>query len=751
MTFTLDQSNLVCITGETRTLTATGKLSATKANISVIFTPGGSAQISASTADSVTFTVPSLDFDGTITVTVTDGTNVTGTSIPIPFKVFGASKDVYVVPGLTNVEIEGYGFQPNSTYKFNTNSASEISYTPLFSSASKMFISIPRTVTSNTHLIIFNNGTSNFVANRVSGIKLYGVNVSTDLTPVVDPDFIAAGNTMTIRGYGFTPSTLVKVGGLSAPVLTQDSNRLTVTAPGPLIGTTDVQVYENGGSSTFTSASNAIFYFGSASKNLVTLPGESLRIPGSFGVNQSLMSVNLIWNSGYNKLAVTDFAISSEIYGPGRSIVIPSIPSNDLIHASNVVDVVMRYNVSASQSYVSTVPFRYYGITNMYPNQISSSFNGDITISAINVNNLDTTTLRLGVDRNNNGGYTVLSNERKITIDGSRFSTILVNSLAINKSRVYLSTQTGVYIANEVTAGVNGLTLIDTYGSFEFTKSTIDSASDNVSVSLSSSNPNNTSSTIYSTTNDTITVTLAGFSTIKKVLLGTTDITSSITATSSGFTFKMVSLDQFSSGKVEVTDVNNIVRSSSQTIENKSVYELSVTINSVDITGSFSETAASRTGITANITSSPPLKFSNGNVVATTLSLTNISKDTKFTGTISQPAQVATYVITCEFRDTANNLLSTIIRSVNYVPPDFDAATDAANEATDAANAATDAAVAAADAADAATDAIAKAQNTADSVAALSNQVSVFIDALKKQITALTNLVIKIQKKVSAK
>jgi trimeric autotransporter adhesin len=74
-------------------------------------------------------------------------------------------------------------------------------------------------------------------------------------------------------------------------------------------------------------------------------------------------------------------------------------------------------------------------------------------------------------------------------------------------------------------------------------------------------------------------------------------------------------------------------------------------------------------------------------------------------------------------------------------------AVDAAAEATDAANAATDAANAAAEAADAAT---AAAQDAADAVAALSTQVSEMVSALKKQITALTNLVIKIQKKVRA-
>ena len=76
-----------------------------------------------------------------------------------------------------------------------------------------------------------------------------------------------------------------------------------------------------------------------------------------------------------------------------------------------------------------------------------------------------------------------------------------------------------------------------------------------------------------------------------------------------------------------------------------------------------------------------------------------------------------------------------------------EAAQEAAAEATDAANAATDAANASAEAADAAT---AAAQDAADAVAALSTQVSEMISALKKQITALTNLVIKIQKKVKA-
>jgi len=88
-----------------------------------------------------------------------------------------------------------------------------------------------------------------------------------------------------------------------------------------------------------------------------------------------------------------------------------------------------------------------------------------------------------------------------------------------------------------------------------------------------------------------------------------------------------------------------------------------------------------------------------------------------------------------------------VTASATVVNASVDAATDAANEATDAANAATDAALAAADAADAAT---AAAQDASDAVAALSATVATLIASLKAQLTSLTNLVIKIQKKVKA-
>ena len=92
--------------------------------------------------------------------------------------------------------------------------------------------------------------------------------------------------------------------------------------------------------------------------------------------------------------------------------------------------------------------------------------------------------------------------------------------------------------------------------------------------------------------------------------------------------------------------------------------------------------------------------------------------------------------------------------TAKVVDKNAQAALDAATEAMDAANAATDAANAAAEAADAAT---AAAQEASEAVSALSVQVTAMInslklqnDALRKQLTALTNLIIKIQKKVRA-
>ena len=118
--------------------------------------------------------------------------------------------------------------------------------------------------------------------------------------------------------------------------------------------------------------------------------------------------------------------------------------------------------------------------------------------------------------------------------------------------------------------------------------------------------------------------------------------------------------------------------------------------------------------------------------------------------TANQHYDAAGYVSTTAVNAslTAGNATATLSVTPAAAPADVaQAATDAAAEATDAANAATDAANAAAEAADAAT---AAAQDAADAVAALSAQVATLISGLKAQLTALTNLVIKIQKKVKA-
>jgi len=142
-------------------------------------------------------------------------------------------------------------------------------------------------------------------------------------------------------------------------------------------------------------------------------------------------------------------------------------------------------------------------------------------------------------------------------------------------------------------------------------------------------------------------------------------------------------------------------------------------------------------GVTGNyvLTGGPGLTVTTtdatGVVKYTVTVPTGISGDMTLTGT-------AATGVTATFGKTA---------IVNVAQDTAQAAVDAAAEAIDAANAATDAANAAAEAADAAT---AAAQDASDAVAALSAQVSEAIAGLKKQLVSLTNLVIKIQKKVKA-
>jgi len=118
-----------------------------------------------------------------------------------------------------------------------------------------------------------------------------------------------------------------------------------------------------------------------------------------------------------------------------------------------------------------------------------------------------------------------------------------------------------------------------------------------------------------------------------------------------------------------------------------------------------------------------------------------------YTYTVYMPAQGDVTIAATGGTGLAASGQVKVTATASVVNTSVDAATDAANEATDAANAATDAALAAADAADAAT---AAAQDASDAVAALSASVSKLISSLRAQITSLTNLVIKIQKKVRA-
>jgi len=107
-------------------------------------------------------------------------------------------------------------------------------------------------------------------------------------------------------------------------------------------------------------------------------------------------------------------------------------------------------------------------------------------------------------------------------------------------------------------------------------------------------------------------------------------------------------------------------------------------------------------------------------------------------------AGVVTFTAT-EGTDTDSTTKGTITGSVTVMNPALDAATAAAELAEAAAQDATDAAL---DATEAATLAGALAQEAVDAVADLSVEVTKLIGALKAQITKLTNLVIKIQKKI---
>jgi trimeric autotransporter adhesin len=154
---------------------------------------------------------------------------------------------------------------------------------------------------------------------------------------------------------------------------------------------------------------------------------------------------------------------------------------------------------------------------------------------------------------------------------------------------------------------------------------------------------------------------------------------------------------------------------------------------------------------TGGITTNVAFGSSSDTLTAVTLT-TAAANDTNvtagaYTYTVYMPAQGDVTISATGGTGLAAAGQVKVTATASIVNSSVDAATDAANEATDAANAATDAALAAADAADAAT---AAAQDASDAVAALSASVSKLISSLRAQITSLTNLVIKIQKKVRA-
>ena len=176
--------------------------------------------------------------------------------------------------------------------------------------------------------------------------------------------------------------------------------------------------------------------------------------------------------------------------------------------------------------------------------------------------------------------------------------------------------------------------------------------------------------------------------------------------------------------------------------------KMTITVKAVDSNGAGVADGSRNLFSSAGITSNASLTGATWTAAAAVTLVAGVKTYTVYAplvpGTVSIMATQGTAVDAVALGGTA----AVISASATVVSDGVaQAAADAAAEATDAANAATDAANAAAEAADAAT---AAAQDASDAVAALSTQVTTMIDALKKQITALTNLVIKIQKKVKA-
>ena len=228
----------------------------------------------------------------------------------------------------------------------------------------------------------------------------------------------------------------------------------------------------------------------------------------------------------------------------------------------------------------------------------------------------------------------------------------------------------------------------------------------------------------------TITATAGGKSSTDYLTWAATDATTArvLSATSTGDIVSLKVVDRFGNGVKGA--VINLSRTGAGLFGNGASTQDITT----DKLGSADVRFIGTGTVVAELASTYAQAYDVAGKIAATAVTAAVAGTTKGTGASLAPAGVAKVTIAIE--ESANSTLAAA-----------QSASDAAAEATDAANAATDAANAAAEAADAAT---AAAQDAADAVAALSTQVSEMIDALKKQITALTNLVIKIQKKVKA-
>jgi len=191
----------------------------------------------------------------------------------------------------------------------------------------------------------------------------------------------------------------------------------------------------------------------------------------------------------------------------------------------------------------------------------------------------------------------------------------------------------------------------------------------------------------------------------------TIDITADAANAGDKITYKITAKDSTGAGVPDGTLLSSYV---------KSVATTGGIATEVDVTTANKSVAGAWT-----VTGTAPLISTN---LTTTFTLTGTAAtlDTNLTAALAATTKVVTVAIS---------------------NPATDAAAAAAEEATAAANDATDAALSAAEAAEAAT---AMAQEAVDAVAELSAQVTTLISALRAQITSLTNLVIKIQKKVKA-